>query len=290
MEEEHIKQQQEEEPEEQRVYLVTEGLRSKYTKDSYASAFRQFKKFMNIHDERILANLKTSIIEQKVIRYIETLAASGRKRMTIEVHKAAIFYFFEMNSVVLNKRKISRFIPEDDDSDHSRSDRAYTVEEIHHIINEGCSDLRSKLMVNLMASTGMRVGALYDLRVGDLVKLDKYPLYLIWVYARSKSDMYYTFATPECTELIDSYLDYRQRLGENVTEKSPLIRELFDTNNPFIINQPRRLTPRMAQGVMEQALKRSGVNGGLQSDGSVRRPVMRSHGFRKFAITQMICW
>jgi Phage integrase, N-terminal SAM-like domain len=91
-----VREQVEEEQEEQRVYLVTEGLRSKYTKASYASAFRQFKKFINIQDERILANYKPSIIEQKVIRYIEVLAASGLKRMTIEVHKAAIFYFFEM--------------------------------------------------------------------------------------------------------------------------------------------------------------------------------------------------
>lgn len=284
-----MKQQQEEEPEEQRIYLVTEGLRSKYTKASYASAFRQFKKFMNIQDEHILASYKPTVIEQKVIRYIEMLAANGRRRMTIEVHKAAILHFFEMNDIVLNKRKISRFIPENDNDndDHNPLDRAYTVEEIHRIINEGCSDLRSKLMVNLMASTGMRVGALYDLRVGDLVRLDKYPLYMIWVYARSKSDKYYTFTTPECTELIDLYLDYRRRLGENITEKTPLTREMFDTNNPFIINQPRHLTDRMAQIVLEQALKRSGVNQGLQSDGSVQRTIMRSHGFRKFAITQM---
>lgn len=59
--------------EEQRVYLVTEGLRSKYTKASYESAFRQFKKFMEFQDERVLANYKPSIIEQRVIRYIEII-------------------------------------------------------------------------------------------------------------------------------------------------------------------------------------------------------------------------
>ncbi len=286
--EEHQQQLQQEE---QRVYLVTEGLRSRYTKASYQSAFRQFKKYVGIEDERILINYKRSVIEQQIIRYIEKLAEEGRAQMTIELHKAAIFHFFvTLNDVVLNKSKISRFVPRQDDNDNDGYvlDMAYTVEEIHRIMNVGCSDLRSKLMVMLMASTGMRVGALYDLRVGDLVKLDKYPLYMIWVYARSKSARHYTFATPECTELIDSYLDYRRRLGENTTEKSPLIREMFDTNNPFIINQPRRLSPRMTQIVLEQALKRSGVNQILQSDGSVRRPVMRSHGFRKFCITQMI--
>jgi integrase len=292
-EEEQKQQQRQQQPqEEQRVFLVTEGLRSKYTRTSYGSAFRQFKKFMEIQDERILASYKPSIIEQRIIRYLETLAGKGRAQMTIQLHKAAIFHFFEMNDVVLNKRKISRLIPQAQDLDNdaasssfsSSLDRAYTVGEIDRIINEGCNDLRSKLMVTLMASTGMRVGAIYDLRFGDLVRLDKYPLYMIWVYARSKRDRYYTFATPECTELVDSYLDYRRRLGENITEKSPLIREMFDTNNPFIINQPKRLSPRMAQIVLEQALKRSG---GLQSNGTVRRPVMRSHGFRKFAITQM---
>jgi site-specific recombinase XerD len=197
---------------------------------------------MEIQDEHILANYKSSRIEQRVIRYIEMLAGEGKAKMTIQLHKAAIFHFFEMNDIILNKRKISRFISRgenDENGDDLTLDRAYTVEEIGRIIGVGCNDLRSKLMINLMASTGMRVGAIYDLRFGDLVRLDKYPLYMIWVYARSKSDRYYTFATPECTELIDSYLDYRRRLGENITEKSPLIREMFDTNNPFIRPQPK---------------------------------------------------
>ena len=294
-EQEQAKEEQQQQEEEQRVYLVTEGHRSKHTSASYQSAFKHFKKYMQIEDERILANLKTSVIEQKIIGYMENLAGQGRARMTLEVHKSALFYFFEMNGIVLNKRKISRFIPSqaqenDNDNDGNDLDRTYTVEEIHRIINEGCSDLRSKLMVMLMASAGMRVGALYDLRVGELVKLDKYPLYMISVYARDRSARHYTFATPECTELIDVYLDYRRRLGENITEKSPLIREMFDNHNPFIINAPRHLSPRMSQIVLEQVLKRSGVNQGLGLRPRVRarRAIMRSHGFRKFFITQMI--
>ena len=94
-----------------------------------------------------------------------------------------------------------------------------------------------------MASAGMRVGALYNLRVGELVKLDNYPLYMISVYARDRSARHYTFATPECTELIDVYLDYRRRLGENIAEKSPLIREMFDNHNPFIIQVRRAPKP-----------------------------------------------
>lgn len=39
-----------------------------------------------------------------------------------------------------------------------------------------------------MASTGMRLGALSGLKLGDLKKIEEFGLYLIWVYNNSKID------------------------------------------------------------------------------------------------------
>ena len=108
------------------VYLVTKGLRSQHTRASYQSAFRQFKKYVDMQDERILINYKPSVIEQKIIGYLEMLVEKGRAQMTIELHKAALFHFFEMNDILLNRRKISRFVREDesdDADDDSQQDR-----------------------------------------------------------------------------------------------------------------------------------------------------------------------
>lgn len=276
-----------------RIFNVTDALRSKHTKVNYGLAFKQFlKDGAKTQDLQVLLDYKPKVIEQMVIGYIENLRDKGRSHATIQLHCAAIFHFFEMNDVVLNRRKITRFIPPNESA--SDTDGVYTADGITKIINEGCNDLRSKLMVLLMASTGMRAGALPGLLVGHLEPRSvpnesKIKIYTIQVYAGTKS-RYYTFTTPECTALIDSYLDYRRRLGEKITDKSHLIREMFDSHNPFIINAPKKLTERMIQIALEQALRRANVNQrtpDLDNKGK-RREIMRSHGFRKWTITQMI--
>lgn len=287
-----INQAQQQQP---RIYSVTDGLRSKHTKTNYRLAFKQFlKDGAKTQDLQVLLDYKPRIIEQMVIGYIENLVDKNRSHRTINLHCAAIFHFFEMNDIVLNKRKITRFIPPDE-SAGDFMDGVYTVEEISRIVNEGCNDLRTKLMVMLMASTGMRIGALPGLLVGHLHEMflaqSNVRIYMAQVYAGTKS-RYYVFTTPECTALIDSYLEYRRRLGETITEKSPLIREMFDSYNRYIIDAPKRLSEKMIQTALEQALRRANVNQRVPSididNKGKRRGIMRSHGFRKFAITQMI--
>ena len=121
-----------------------------------------------------------------------------------------------MNDVLLNKRKITRFVPP---NESANDERAYTHEEIAQILLK--CDERSRVMILLMASTGMRIGSLDGLQIGDLTKIPEYNLYKIFVYGRSKADRYYTAA-------IDSYLGYRQRFGDPLKKTAPLIREQFD--------------------------------------------------------------
>jgi hypothetical protein len=93
--------------------------------------------------------------------------------------------------------------------------------------------------VLIMASTGMRIGGLRELRYGDIKKIDEFGLYLIWVYNRYRKDRYFTFCTPECATAIDSYLNYRRRFGEEIKDKSPLIRERFNIDDPFVAKAPK---------------------------------------------------
>jgi len=167
-----------------------------------------------------------------------------------------------------------RFLPADEGA---RGDRGYTDEEIHEIL--GFCDQRERAMVLLMASTGMRIGAITTLQLADLSKIEGYNLYRITVYASSRKDRYYTFCSPECAQALDSYLDYRSRFGETLEPTSPLIREQFDVRDFF---QSKRAKPMSNDGtlrIIKQLLKRSGMRS---------KNVKQTHGFRKFAITQMI--
>jgi integrase len=163
------------------------------------------------------------------------------------------------------------------------------VDEIQQILDK--CDIRSRVIILLMVSTGMRLGALHTdeegrpgIRVGDLKKFDEFGLYMISVYPWSKSDRYYTFCTPECAAAIDTYLDYRRKFGEEIKDKSPLIREQFNIDNPFTAKAPKFLSKRTMSYVFEDLLKRSGVN--QLKPGQKRRDVMPSHGLRKIFITE----
>ena len=273
-----------------RIYQVTDGLRSKHTRKAYQIAFNQFLKDgakIKTSDLQVLLDHKPRVLEQMIIGYVENLRDKGKAHRTIALHVAAILHFFvTLNDVPLNKRKITRFIPPDDE-EYAHLDKAYDIDDILRLYNAG--DIRTKVMVLLMASTGMRQGALSGLLYGHLTPIhEPHNLYKIEVYATSRKWRYVTYCTPECRQAIDSYLDYRRRLGENITEETPLIRELFSPSNPFTINAPKRCTDEMVIQSLEKALHKAGINQrsiGLQK--GKRRPIMRSHGLRKHALTRM---
>jgi integrase len=154
-------------------------------------------------------------------------------------------------------------------------DRPYTTKEIADVIQ--VCDPRTKVAILLLCSSGMRMGALHSLQICDLTKIHEYNLYKIQVYARTPGK-YLTFCTPECAVAIDAYLDYRERYKEELKDKSPLIREQFNPDNPFTINSPRFVSEKTIEYILIHALKQSGV----RKSGEVHM----SHGFRKFFINQ----
>ena len=256
------------------IYPVIEGLKSSYTKVAYRRNFNHFLDHIKIHDLQVLLEYNPKIIESFIIDYVRHLRDIEKlSHMSIRVHIAAIFHFLDMNDFDLsnrNKKKIKKFLPSDEST---HDDRYYTTKEISLILSK--SDERSKTIILLMTSTGMRIGAIHTLKVGDLEKISKYNLYKIQVYANSKKDKYYTFCTPECAIAIDSYLDYRKRFGEDVLklkDKAPLIREQFNIDDKLRIQNPRFLSDRMITHLVDDALKRSGVK---------TSEARRSHAFRK---------
>lgn len=133
-------------------------------------------------------------------------------------------------------------------------------------------------MILLMASTGMRIGALHSLRLDDLEQIqDTMNLYKVQVYARTR-DKYYTFCTPECAKAIEEYLEYRERFGEELTDKSPLIREQFNVDDKVRIHYPSPISEKGIEHIIDNVLKKAGVR--------KPREVHLSHGFRKHFMTQ----
>jgi integrase len=101
-------------------------------------------------------------------------------------------HFYNMNDLLFNWRKISKFATVSDSEQEARKrDRAYTHEEIGRMLER--ATLRMKAMILLLASTGMRLGALPPLKLRNMIRLaDREDVYQITIYEGSKEE-YITF-------------------------------------------------------------------------------------------------
>jgi integrase len=201
-------------------------------------------------------------------------------RNSIYSRLSAVEKFYETNDIELRWKKIKSYIGHGGKK-RSKKDRPYTHVEIANMIEE--ADQKGKIAILLMFSSGIRVGGLASLKIGDLEKNEKYGIYKIRVYD-SEEDEYTTFCSLECSSIIDSYLAYRRLHGERpLKEDSPLIREDFSIDDEIRASRPKFL----AVQTMRKMIAHIGVKSGvierrpvINGRGEIR-PVKATHGLRK---------
>jgi integrase len=205
---------------------------------------------------------------------------------------AAVHKFYDMNDVDLKWKRINSYQGE---FYRVLEDRSYTHEEISKMVNN--SSLRNKAIILLMASTGLRVGAIGELRIKDLTPINEYGgLYKIGIYAKFLRDHYFSYCTPECRRAIDAYLDYRRRYGERLTPESPLFRKEYDKEDSEQVAHPLVINGMTIYYMIWELLQKTGIREiqkQTESDKAQGKPPRRTelqacHGFRKFCITNMI--
>ena len=281
------------------LYLnFIEAITSEETKEKYRYWFGLYLKFLKINLDDIYKLLEQDkkTIEKDIISYVLHLRKEKFAFATINTRLAAILLFYTMNDIVINRKKIGKFQGE---KIKAVKDRAYTKEEIQKII-ENC-DIKFKVVISLMASTGCRVGAIPKLKINDLKYIEEHKLYQIIYYVGTK-DEYYSFTTPECSKYIKEYFEYRTRSGEKLTNNSPLIRDTFEINDLPRIKSPRHLTKDTLVYYIRTIVIKAGLRENVPVIGeegeekettskdlkkSSRKTVALNHGFRKFVHTKM---
>jgi integrase len=229
-----------------------------------------------------------ALIQSQLIDYVIHLREEKKLvSRTINSNLDAIKKFYDTNDVELKWKKIRMYVGKV--KKKGKKDRPYTHEEIAKMLEK--ADQRGKIAILLMSSAGLRVGALTDLKIRNLQKVDKYNLYKITAY-ENEDEEYTTYCTPECARAIDSYLEYRERHGEHpLKEDSPLIREEFDVNDPLKASNHRSVGDELFKYMVWRAGHDSGViekRAILPHEKRIRNPIMGTHGFRKFFQTTCI--
>jgi len=183
---------------------------------------------------KFIHSTDTRKIEDHITDFITSMKIQGKSFAAIHNYVSAICKYYRKNRVSLDTKHIREYLPE---FRKSKKDRAYTHEEIQSLLD--IADERFRAVILLLASTGMRIGAIPDLRLKNIEKISinstENEIYKITVY-EGFNEEYITFCTPECTIAIDSYLTMRSRYGEKLDASSWLIREQFDVRDPFAIS------------------------------------------------------
>jgi integrase len=261
-------------------YNFINTLHSDSTKKSYRFCL---EKFLNHRRIDVLSSLKLpqQDITNLIIKYLVDKKVSRQYKNLIA---ATLKHACEINDIVLNWRKIKKFVNSEKTGNETNGrDRGYTHEEIQRILD--FSDQRIKTAFLILASSGIRVGALRSLKVGDLEKLDD--IYKIRVYA-GDGEEYITFTTPECTKEIDTYLDFRARHNEKITGDSFLLIKKFNINLKSVKVKGKQFRGRGINSVLEESIRNCGLRQVNHDNYFKRQAIPFLHGFRKFFTKQLV--
>jgi len=229
------------------------SIRSAATRQTYDAALKKFVLFLKIADveDLLLLSDNPRLIESNIINFLVTYRQEpyNLSYRTLSVYLTAICYFYTINDVMLNRKKVGRYLGEEKPANR---DRAYNTKEIQQVLTK--CDERMRVIVLLLTSTGLRIGALPSLKLRNLMKIgtdsdEKCYVYQITVYEGTKEE-YFCFCSPECVMAIESYLEYRRRLGEKLTPETQLIREQFDRNDLFRVRNPHKISLYTLLGVL----------------------------------------
>ena len=259
------------------------SIKSEETKQEYKRSLLRYLSHYKTNLGGILSNAIPDI-ENMLVDYLLDLKKQDLSSSYINLNFCALKHFYFMNDVRINKEKIAKFLGE---PKKKNVDRSYTHPEIKSMLD--IADLRFKVVISVLASAGIRIGALSPLKLSHLQKKKNHGIYKFIIYENTK-DEYFTFCSPECSCYIDSYLEYRSRSGERLGPNSYLIREQFDIND---FEQIRKEGRPISKDSISNILHSLTIKAGLRTvnhnaRGKERKSVPLVHGFRKFYTTQLI--
>jgi integrase len=252
--------------------------RSPQTRHGYIVALHYFMDYLRLPHQEYdkLLDRDPKLIQMDICDYVLHLKEKQLSAATVSMYLAAVRKFYEMNDIELHWKKIHSF---KDEPNKRVEDRPYTHSEIATLIKD--SSRRNRAIILLMASAGLRVGAIPTLRYRDLEPIDKYDIYKVTAYAKTRQ-RHFSFCTPEARHELDNYLDHRRRWGERIQDDSPVFRT--DWNPAAVDSKIRTISLDRVRAVVTDIARACGLHAVPTESphGTKRFAVMTNHGFRKF--------
>jgi integrase len=235
-------------------------------------------------NENVKESFKLQHMIEDYVLLLQTKVRNGEITAgSCSVSLPPVKLFCEMNDIILNWRKISKLIPH---GKGSAADEAYKREQIKKMLDY--SDLRAKIPILFMASSGMRLGGFQGL-TDDCIKpiRDKKTGKLLAVHVvvyRGTDDEYDTFISPEAYHAYEEYRNLRIKFSEKITKNSPILLRRFDINpdgNTAKIDNRKPLALSSVAGIIRTVAYKAGVREPSENYNQ-RYNIKIAHGFRKY--------
>ncbi len=253
----------------QRSFLVfSNSIRSKETLRTYTWGLNKFMSFYKLKDYDSLAGMDSKMLQIMIEDFVMKKKSEGLSSNGIKNHLSPLELFCDANGLEIKWKKINRLLPE---VGKRTGGKPYTTEHIALMLSFE-KVTRNKAVIHFMAATGVRVGAIQDIKLKHVMDF-KEGCKMVTVYADTK-DEYVTFMTPEASTILDIYLEKRKNDREYLSPESPLFRTTYQ------LGMAKAITMKKTSvcGVINRGLERTGLR---VTNTSKRYDIQIDHGFRK---------
>lgn len=276
------------------------SIRSELTRKYYERRLRKFFDFIQfeigIHEMEKRCDdfgkkgkIDRSWTLNQIIRFLQFQKERVEKEeitaATLKNFIKSLKVFCDSADIDIPWRKVTRGLPK---GRQAANDRAPTLEEIRKLVDY--PDRRIKPVVYTMVSSGIRLGAWDLLRwkhIEPILGENKEIIAAILRVYVGDIEEYYSFITAEAYIALKDWMDFRASYGERITEKSWLMRDLWQTTNMNygarwgLATNPKKLKSSGIKRLLERAIWEQGIRKPL-TEGLKRHEWKAAHGFRKF--------
>jgi len=201
------------------MLLFENSIKSTATKKTYLYHLDKFMSFFDVKDYDVLA----TISQEKLQIMMEDYVIHLKKRIsanTINIPIAAVKAFLDCNDVELRWSKIKRLKPA---RVKKTGGEAWLTDEINKMLSF-TSELRTKTLIHFIASSGIRIGALEELKMKNIEQIEDCKSVTVY---DGTTEEYVTFLAPEASSIFDNYVQKRESDGEKITPESPVFRSSY---------------------------------------------------------------
>ena len=238
--------------------------RSENTKKTYLKGLAKFVEYKQIRNlDQFIEEVKQNNNQNELVKeFAVYLASKNLAPKTVASWISSLKKFFSANGL-----KVDVDIPIKVFNIHE--DVLPSKEDLRKILSE--VDLRIKVIITMLASSGMRIGELHNLKLSDIDFSKEIPTVRIKGIGTKERKSRMTFISKEARKFLEEYLNKRKEFGEELNENSAVIAR--EDGKPMSYQNLQYLL----EGVFRKYSKKIG-----------KRYALHAHCLRKWFKTQLI--